>query len=210
MLLAKISMVGSAFAALHVQKFWDKNDTTCAGISAPLLVSIKESSEPCSPQTCVCSDVSCYSINTCSSESISQITSSFDTKKYIAVDFFGDTTCKSVSSTSFYLADTCIPLGRALSYSSASGSGEVKAYGTNCQGNGETFARTSCTISGQTSTIIRGSAPVTNTTASTSATASTTAVSRTTTTPSLSASIQSSFLSFSAMFAAGSMYAAFF
>jgi hypothetical protein len=85
MLIAKVSMVGSAFAALHVQKFWDKSDTTCAGIGAPLLVSIKESNEPCSPQTCQCSDVSCYSINTCSTESISQITSSIDSKKYIAV-----------------------------------------------------------------------------------------------------------------------------
>lgn len=86
MLLAKISMVGSAFAALRVRKILDKNDTTCAGIGAPLVVYINnESIEPCKPQTCQCNSFNCESINTCSSESISQITSSFDSKKYVAV-----------------------------------------------------------------------------------------------------------------------------
>ena len=67
------------------KKVWANNAVNCE--SPPSYVSIYYNNNitPCFTRTCACSEGYCYSTNSCSSESISEIRKEFGTKNYVSL-----------------------------------------------------------------------------------------------------------------------------
>jgi hypothetical protein len=72
-------------ATNYVRKWWENNAVNCE--SPPSYVTIYSGLgyTPCFTMTCHCSDGYCYSDNSCSSETISEVAKVFKSKSFVAV-----------------------------------------------------------------------------------------------------------------------------
>ena len=75
----------TATALNYVRKGWANNAVNCESPPSYVTIHSGRGYTPCFTMTCHCSDGYCYSDNSCSSETISEVAKVFKSKSFVAV-----------------------------------------------------------------------------------------------------------------------------